>query len=876
MKRSFKLLLISTLVIVMSLAVFTGCDFLRDAGDIFDEIGDFFGDIFGGSSKYEECELHNWILNYTDSPNCTYEGYEYYYCQDCGETKQETLPRTPHIEATESGYPATCSEYGMTDRIYCEHCGVTLQESEFISPKEHTIVTLDAVAPTCTENGLTEGKKCSDCGEIFEYQNTVYATHTPETVKGYEATCTDNGLSDGVVCSVCNEILESQWVIYADHVYEYISYVNPTCTEDGHTDGSKCSRCGEFIDEPEVLPGGHIEYVSNYGSDASCYEDGWTEIISCERCGETLRGGEVIPAAHKEVEIIPGYAATCKESGLTDGSVCTVCGETITEQTTLEKLSHTAVNVPGYAATCSSNGLTDGVICSVCKTPLTTQHTITAIGHIFDSNGNCTGCSLEATADLIYNEVYDALTSDTVAYKVAGLVDDSVVTEVVIPDNYNGLPVIGIEEYAFDGNVYITIVVIPASIVEVGDYAFNGCTSLEEIDCANFAQTNTWSYNWYGDSYAIKISAPIFGDKTPYELYLEAMNKVNHNIDRFVMSNNSATYITDGITTYKALEIDTIQKQYYNDSYVYQEETDYMSVPNNVTTAEQYYVGEYIYIPQYQQMYYFSLEAYYDIMTINRSDMPEFTEKYFKAVKFRRNIDGTMELTIEMDEELLRSLIEDVSGIGNVDWNILACSYKYTFDYNGNLSTMISDLAYKIAGNPQYTFNAVSTITLSEVGTFSGINAPYGYQDVTYYLENQCSNGHHVVECPAVEPNCFSNGWTAYSYCDRCFHEIDGMEIIYAGHNYENGECTDCGNFENLYTSQGLAYSFNGEGYIVIGIGNCTDTTVVIPQQIYGRPVVAVSADAFKNTNVYNIQIGSTYFQVDYFYGCDDTSVYWN
>lgn len=866
MKRVLKLAVLALFMITMILCLVSCDDFFDDILDIFD----------GGSDPYEECLKgnHQWILHSRNESTCYRNGEEYYHCAICGESKYEELDLIEHNVVIEEGYPATCYESGMTDRKYCNMCGLDIEEAQYIPATGHNVVIIEAVPATCTEDGHTEGQKCSVCGEILISPEYIYASHDYQYIEPIQATCYQDGYTYGEICAVCGDVWSAPVRIPAAHEYVEVWGYEATCTEEGRTDGMACRFCNEFSVPQEVIPKlDHDTYVV-YGYEATCTEDGLSDGEMCYNCNTIVVEQTVIPAGHKE-EILPGYDATCDKDGLTEGSVCTVCGETTREQSVIEKLDHSPVNVNGYAATCSSNGLTDGVICSVCKTPLTTQHTIAATGHVFDNEGRCTGCELEATADLVYNEVYD-YNSNLSAYKVAGLVEGSVVTEVIIPDNYNGLPVIGIEEFAFDGNVNITIVIIPASIVEVGGYVFNGCTSLKEIDCANFTQIDSWNSLWYGDSYAIKITAPIFGDKTPYELYLEAMNNVNHNIDRFIMSNNAITNISDGVSTYKALEIYTLQKQYYNDSYVYQKETDYMSVPNNVTSAEQYYVGEYIYIPQYQQMYYFSLEAYQDMMTINRSDMPEFTEKYFKAVKFRRNIDGTMELTIEMDEELIRTLIEDVSGIGDVDWNILSCTYKYTFDYNGNLSTMISDLTYKIAGNNQYTFNAVSTITLSEVGTFSGIYAPYGYQDVTSYLQNQCSNGHSVVECPAVAPNCFSNGWTAYSYCDRCFHEIEGMEIIYASHNYENGECTDCGVFENTYTSQGLAYEFNGEGYIVVGIGNCTDTTVVIPQQIYGRPVVAVSADAFKNTNVYNILIGSTYFQVDYFYGCDDTSVYWN
>lgn len=52
--------------------------------------------------------------------------------------------------------------------------------------------------------------------------------------------------------------------------------------------------------------------------------------------------------------------------------------------------------------------------------------------------------------------------------------------EVVIPDTYNGAPVTEIGEFAFSG-YEITKVTIPESVSVINEYAFRGCTKLEEI-----------------------------------------------------------------------------------------------------------------------------------------------------------------------------------------------------------------------------------------------------------------------------------------------------------------------------------------------------------------------------------------------------------
>lgn len=51
-------------------------------------------------------------------------------------------------------------------------------------------------------------------------------------------------------------------------------------------------------------------------------------------------------------------------------------------------------------------------------------------------------------------------------------------SEVTIPSEYNGNPVVGIKESAFKGNLSVTKVTIPESVKKIDDYAFSGCGNL--------------------------------------------------------------------------------------------------------------------------------------------------------------------------------------------------------------------------------------------------------------------------------------------------------------------------------------------------------------------------------------------------------------
>ncbi|MDB4391605.1 leucine-rich repeat protein, partial [Akkermansiaceae bacterium] len=61
------------------------------------------------------------------------------------------------------------------------------------------------------------------------------------------------------------------------------------------------------------------------------------------------------------------------------------------------------------------------------------------------------------------------------------LCDGAATGELVIPDTIGGVPVTSIGNYAFNGCTSLTSVTIGNGVTSIGDYAFNGCTSLTSI-----------------------------------------------------------------------------------------------------------------------------------------------------------------------------------------------------------------------------------------------------------------------------------------------------------------------------------------------------------------------------------------------------------
>ena len=106
---------------------------------------------------------------------------------------------------------------------------------------------------------------------------------------------------------------------------------------------------------------------------------------------------------------------------------------------------HTIVIDEAIDATCTTTGLTEGSHCSSCGEILIKQEVIEALGHTFE-NSICSVCGeMKVTENLEYKILSDG------TLEVIGLTDDTI-TELVIPESFNGMYVTSIGEKAFANN----------------------------------------------------------------------------------------------------------------------------------------------------------------------------------------------------------------------------------------------------------------------------------------------------------------------------------------------------------------------------------------------------------------------------------------
>lgn len=111
--------------------------------------------------------------------------------------------------------------------------------------------------------------------------------------------------------------------------------------------------------------------------------------------------------------------------------------------------------------------------------------------------------------------------------------------------------------------------------------------------------------------------------------------------------------------------------------------------------------------------------------------------------------------------------------------------------------------------------------------------------------------GHDRVYEPAIEATCETSGRTGRVVCDRCGMVLEeGETIPPLGHEIEGDECINCG--KEACMDLEFVISLDGSYYILIGLGKCTDTHILVPD-VYDdgengeHPVKSIKIEAFSS-----------------------------
>lgn len=193
---------------------------------------------------------------------------------------------------------------------------------------------------------------------------------------------------------------------------------------------------------------------------------------------------------------------------------------------------------------------------------------------------------------------------------------------------------------------------------------------------------------------------------------------------------------------------------------------------------------------------------------------------------------------------------------------LLRRAHRYKYRYTEEIMKKIRHLALALA--------LVLTLAAcaGQSGTSDGDDTTGGQPDPTA-TGNQTHEhvfGEWTVKTAAT---CSASGLKEHTCACG---ETEGETIPKAIHNYANGTCAACGKTQPK-ASEGLQFTLSddGAGYIVSGVGTCTDSTIVLPDIYEGKPVIGIGEEAFfACESVTSVVISDyvTYIDRSAFYAC--------
>ena len=167
----------------------------------------------------------------------------------------------------------------------------------------------------------------------------------------------------------------------------------------------------------------------------------------------------------------------------------------------------------------------------------------------------------------------------------------------------------------------------------------------------------------------------------------------------------------------------------------------------------------------------------------------------------------------------------------------------YTFYECGNCGDSYKDNIVEAYGHNYITVDAVEPTCYSEG------HSGYTYCDVCYTYFDEVivfERLEHELEIePGDRATCSNDGWKDAEYCKNCnYHSGHEFEPVLE-HNFVDGVCTLC---NRVPASEGIVYEVMYDSYaIAASLGTCTDKDVIIDTSYQGYPVRYINSSFLSN-----------------------------
>ena len=489
---------------------------------------------------------------------CTTAGWNAYdYCTRCSYSTKVEIPATGHQHTNtriENQVEATCTTDGSYDIVtYCLDDGAVLNTEHVVVPKlGHDLVNVPAKPATCTESGYEAYSYCSRCdyttrvdvgplGHDFvrNEETLVYECSRAgcNETNGRDYRAVVDALEPLHVGDVFNNQSASISFVNDDDALEFVEVIYYVGSDLIFENGFEFTEAQEGQDVTAViyLAVKNNTYVNNRsgclinvkveydGVEYPCLGSGAGDgkTVYCYQ----FPFGKVLPDTNEYTVTWKNYNDTVLETDTCHrGDTPSYDGETPTRPATaaveyyFTGWDKEIVPVTGNVEYIAQYG-EDPVIYSVSfvdhyrtytrnyqygmtpdYTPNPDYYVEDGVTYVFSDWDKPVVPVTEETqyaAVYVVTDVRYELNADGTGYIVSCVVNSSSTADIIVPDTWRGLPVVGVKERAFRVSNAKTII-LPDTVTSIGNYAFNnaraekivfgnGVTELPS-ECCSFAQ----------------------------------------------------------------------------------------------------------------------------------------------------------------------------------------------------------------------------------------------------------------------------------------------------------------------------------------------------------------------------------------------------